>query len=106
MPRPYSDKFLLGLNHADSDNLGVQLAKICVKSNLPTMYVADSFNVSRMSIHNWFRGNYIRQKNIKKIEKFINLIEEGLADGILPAINFPEAREYLESAVKIKLERN
>ena len=106
MARPYSDKFLLGLNHADSNHLGVQLAKVCVKSNLPTMHVAESFNVSRMSIHNWFRGNYIRQKNIKKIEKFINLIEEGLADGALPAINFPEAKEYLDSTVKIKLERS
>jgi hypothetical protein len=50
MPRPYSDKFILGLNKGDPKSKGVQLAKICVKAGLPAKYVANVFGVSRMSI--------------------------------------------------------
>ena len=43
MPRPYSDKFILGLNNGRPRNKGVQLAKICVKAGLPAKYVANVF---------------------------------------------------------------
>ena len=94
MARPYSDKFLLGLNHADSNHLGVQLAKVCVKSNLPTMYVAESFNVSRMSIHNWFRGKPIRKKHQKLILEFMDKVKLDVESDILPANNLASARLY------------
>ena len=60
MARPYSDKFILGLNHANSKRIGIQLAKTCVRAHLPSVYVADTFNVTRMSIHSWFRGGAVR----------------------------------------------
>jgi hypothetical protein len=48
MARPYSEQFLLALRKADPTRIGVQLGRVCVKANLPTTYVAEAFNVSRM----------------------------------------------------------
>ena len=77
MPRPYSDGFVLGLDKADDSKIGVQLAKVCLKSNLPIKYVADGLDVSRMTLHTWFRGGILRQHNKEKVEKFIELAEQG-----------------------------
>ena len=99
MPRPYSERFLLDLNKADPTRIGVQLGKVCVKANLPTTYVAEAFNVSRMSIHSWFRGQYVREKNYEKINKFIGLVNKGLDKGILPAMTTKQAREFIDAKV-------
>lgn len=99
MARPYSERFLLDLNKADPTRIGVQLGKVCVKANLPTSYVAKAFNVSRMSIHSWFRGQYVREKNYEKINKFIGLVNKGLDKGILPAMTTKQAREFIDAKV-------
>jgi len=83
MARPYSERFLLDLHKADPTRIGVQLGKVCVKANLPTSYVAEVFDVSRMSIHNWFRGQYVREKNYERIAKFIGQVDKALERGIL-----------------------
>ena len=49
MSRPYSDKFLIGLQSADEDRVGIQLAKVCVESSLPLLYVAEYFGSLSMS---------------------------------------------------------
>lgn len=95
MARPYSEDFLIELYKADSKRLGVQLAKLCVKANLPALYVARVFSVSRMTIHGWFRGQYIRDKNCKRIEAFMELVQKAVDDGELPASNLRKAREYV-----------
>jgi len=105
MPRPYSEQFIFSLHQADPKRAGAQLAKLCVKANLPTVYIAKTFGVSRMSIHSWFRGQPVRDKNNNRIEQFISLVEKGLADGSLPAINIKQAKEYLESKIKPNLIR-
>ena len=97
MARPYSEKFMLDLNKADPTRIGVQLGKVCVKANLPTSYVAEAFDVSRMSIHNWFRGQYVREKNYERIVKFIDKINQGLDKGILPAPTMTVAKNYLDA---------
>jgi hypothetical protein len=97
MARPYSEQFLLDLYKADPTRIGVQLAKVCVKANLPTSHVAKVFNVSRMSIHSWFRGQYVRDKNYQKIQKFIDHVNDALEKGILPAPDLRIARNYLEA---------
>ena len=97
MPRPYSERFLLDLNKSDPTRIGVQLGKVCVKANLPTSYVAEAFNVSRMSIHSWFRGQYVREKNYERIVKFIEKINQGLDKGILPAPDMTVAKNYLNA---------
>jgi hypothetical protein len=95
MARPYSERFLLDLHKADPTRIGVQLGKVCVKANLPTSYVAEVFDVSRMSIHNWFRGQYVREKNYERIAKFIDQVDEALERGILPAPTMKVAKNYL-----------
>lgn len=99
MARPYSEKFVLNLVKADEEKVGVQLAKLCVKANLPTTHVAKAFGVSRMSIHSWFRGQYVREKNYEKILRFINKVAEAVDQGILPAQSVKEARDFLENIV-------
>jgi DNA invertase Pin-like site-specific DNA recombinase len=97
MPKPYSDKFLLGLQHADPDHLGVQLAKLCIKANIPYSYVATSLNTTRMTLHAWFREGKIRKHNSEKIQAFMDNVEQALADGKLPASNYTEAKLFVET---------
>ncbi len=100
MPRPLSERFILGLDKADESKDGVKLARACIKANLAIKYVAEGLGVSRMTLHTWFRGGDIRQRNILKVKKFINIIEEGLADGALPADNLASAKVFVESEVR------
>lgn len=88
---------MLDLNKADPTRIGVQLGKVCVKANLPTSYVAETFDVSRMSIHNWFRGQYVREKNYERIVKFIDKVNMALDKGILPAPTMTVAKNYLDA---------
>ena len=99
MARPYSDKFLLGLDSADEDKVGIQLAKVCVEARLPLLYIAKYFGVTRMAVHGWFRGNYVKEKNCIKIQKFIRLIKEDLQKGTLPVSSIKKARIYLSKEV-------
>ena len=103
MARPYSEQFLINLQKADPTRIGVQLGKVCVKANLPTTYVAEAFNVSRMSIHSWFRGQYVREKNYERITKFIELVNKGLDKGILPAVTSTDAKDFISSKVVDKI---
>jgi DNA invertase Pin-like site-specific DNA recombinase len=97
MARPYSSDFLTTLNTLNPDNLGVQLAKLCVKANLPTLYIARKLGVSRYTIHSWFRGQYIRKINKIKVEAFIKEIDKGFNEYKLPALNLSFAKQYLDS---------
>lgn len=103
MARPYSERFLLDLNKADPTRIGVQLGKVCVKANLPTSYVAKAFEVSRMSIHSWFRGQYVREKNYEKIIKFIDLVKVELDIGALPAMSLVDARKFIDTKIIDKI---
>ena len=100
MPRPLSERFVIGLDRADESKTGVQLARICIKANLPVKYVAEGLDVSRMTLHTWFREGEIRKNNNLKVQKFINLVEQGLADGVLPAGNLASAKVFIESKVR------
>ena len=65
--------------------------------------MAEAFNVSRMSIHSWFRGQYVREKNYEKITKFIELINKGIDKGILPATTSTDAKDFIQSKVIDKI---
>ncbi len=97
MARSYSQSFLETLNTMDPNNLGVQLAKLCVKANLPTLYVARKVGVSRFTVHSWFRGQRIRDKNKIKVNAFIELVKNGFSNGRLPVANPSDAKYYLNS---------
>jgi hypothetical protein len=97
MARPYSTKFLIGLTQADPERVGVQLAKACVDAHLPAASIASFFGVSRMAVHKWFRGQYIREEKCIKIQRFIAQIKEDLKSKQLPAENIKSAKDYLTS---------
>ena len=102
MARPYSEVFLRELARADPERVGVRLGRVCIKANLPTLYVAKALNVSRFSIHKWFRGEYLRDSNYIKVLSFIKLVDEGLVSGVLPAASLSDAKTYL-AMIRIKI---
>lgn len=100
MSRPYSTKFLSELDSADDTyRIGYKMAKLCVAANLPAKYVAEAVEVSRATVHNWFRGAVLRGKNEDIALAFIRLIEKDLEAGTLPAKSVKEAKAYIESMI-------
>lgn len=95
MPRTYSEEFIREL-YAQPETLGTRLGKVCIKVNFPAHYVADVLNVSRMTVHTWIRGKVtIRKNNAAVVEKFLSLVEEDLANGVLPAASRAATKQYL-----------
>ena len=74
MPKPISNEFKEQLKMNDSKFIGVELAKVCVEYNFQIIDLAKAFGVSRMTIHNWFRGAYVRRLNFIKISEFLDFI--------------------------------
>jgi len=109
MPKKYSPSFLLELNNFDKDRPGVQLAKACVNADLPITEVAKVFKVSRMTIHSWFRGSPIRDKNSIKIKKFLKALNEAWEDQFehhtqdLPISHLALAKKFLNTKIVPKL---
>lgn len=103
MSKHYSEKYLLKLNSLNPKRLGVQFGKVCVKANLPPSMIADIVGVTRQSIHNWFRGGPIREKNISKIEKFIDLLDQYLEAGELPVSSTIDAKKFIDTKLVHKL---
>lgn len=103
MPRPYSAEFIVELNKADPNRLGVKLGKLCVEANLPASYVAVALETSRMTVHSWFRGKDIRKAKHKLIEVFMDLVRQDMKQGRLPAKNLLDAKGYIEDMLGIQL---
>ncbi len=97
MARPYSQKFLMELFSSESDSIGVRLGRVCVKANLGTAHVAKAFDVSRATIHSWFRGSKILRKRHELIGAFISLVEKDLEAGDLPVSNAKQSKHYIET---------
>jgi hypothetical protein len=96
MPKSYSPEYVDALNSVVMpDNLGIVLAKACVKANIPLKLVAKLFGVSRMTIHVWFRGGEIRSGRKQLIYAFLKILEEDTAKGILPLADFKSAKSYM-----------
>jgi hypothetical protein len=100
MSRPYSSKFLSGLEGADDTyRIGYKMAKLCVSANLPAKYVAEALEVSRATVHNWFRGAVLRGKNEDMALAFIRLVQKDMEAGVLPAKSVKEAKAYIEDMI-------
>ena len=56
MARGYTRKFINIVNDADQTKLGVRLAKVCIKNDIPVNDVADFLKVTRMTVYHWFKG--------------------------------------------------
>ena len=95
MPRSYDHKFLLDLQKADPNRLGVKLGRVCVEANLPAAYVAKVLDTSRTTVYSWFRGQGIREERRAKVETFIDLVEKDMKEGVLPAPSIIDAKLYL-----------
>lgn len=96
MPRPLSSRLIEQLESAE-ETLGVSLAKLCIKAKLPVLYTSVMLDVSRMTLHTWFRGGNIRAEHAAKIERFIQLIQDDIQSGVLPKKTLEETKEYAEA---------
>jgi predicted site-specific integrase-resolvase len=56
--------------------IGVKLAKLCVKADVPPIEVAEKCNVSRLTVYTWFRGGAIRSRNLEKVKILIKELEQ------------------------------
>jgi hypothetical protein len=95
MPQTYSARLREFLEDTTVYRLGKDLGAVCVKANLPASYVAVVLDVSRITIHSWFRGGTIRPRKREKVETFIKLVEEDMEKGLLPAKSLRDAKAYL-----------
>jgi len=103
MAKCYSEKFLLSLNGLNEKKLGVQFGRLCVKANLPPKLIAYALGVSRMSVYGWFRGRPIREKNIEKVEKLMEVINEYFEAQQLPVSSTIDAKIFIDTKVVDKL---
>jgi len=104
MSRSYSVDFIKETEESTSDRTGVRFAKVCIKSNIPALYISAVMGVSRMTIYSWFRGKPLRDKNEEAVKLLINIIEADLSSGILPAKDLTAAKSYLESLTDTTIE--
>lgn len=103
MARPYGQKFLIELERSNLNTLGVQLAKLCVKANLPATFVAAALETSSTTVYSWFRGQGIREHKRKAVEVFIDLLKEDFASEVLPVANINAAQAYIEAMIGKKI---
>jgi hypothetical protein len=103
MAKCYSEKFLLSLNGLNEKKLGVQFGRLCVKANLPPKLIAYALGVSRMSVYSWFRGKPIRERNIDKVEKLIDILGGYFEAGQLPVPSTIDAKIFIDAKVIDKL---
>jgi len=96
LPKSYSPEYIDAINKVEMyDNLGIALARACVKANIPLKLVARVFGVSRMTVHTWFRGGPIRSGRLPLVNSFLSIIEQDTAKGVLPLADFQAAKKYI-----------
>lgn len=103
MPRAYGHKFLMELQKADSNRLGVRLGRACVDANLPASYVADILQISRMTIYSWFRGGGVREDKRGSAEALLKILEEDLENHRLPVDSISGAKRYLQDITGVQV---
>jgi len=74
MARGYSSLFIQDVKNANPSLIGVKLAKLCIKKDIPVIEIANHFKVSRVSVYAWFRG--IRHVGDRHLDKMNKLIEK------------------------------
>jgi hypothetical protein len=96
MPKSYSQEYIDSLNQVEMhDNLGISMARACVDANIPLKLIARYFDVSRMTVHTWFRGGPIRPGRIPMVRSLLANIKEDTARGTLPLADFKKAKQYI-----------
>jgi hypothetical protein len=91
------------LERSKLDTLGIKLAKLCVKANIPATLVAVALETSPTTVYSWFRGQGVREHRRKAVEVFIDLLKEDFESGVLPVANIDAATDYIESMIGKKI---
>lgn len=70
--RGYSSRLIEINKDAPTTHPGVVLGRLCIAQDISVSDAAQFFNVSRMTIYKWFKGQEMpRKKQIEKIEEVI-----------------------------------
>lgn len=54
--RGYSQRVIEANQLADSNSLGVRLGAYCISRDIPVSDISEYFQVSKMTVYNWFTG--------------------------------------------------
>lgn len=69
----YSLETAEAVKKADGKLLGVKLGRACVRRGVSVSEVAALFNVSRMTVYNWFKGSVVvSDKHAQQMKKLID----------------------------------
>lgn len=80
--RGYSSRIIRTNKDASTAHPGVLLGRLCIAQEIPVSDVAQFFNVSRMTIYKWFRGQEMpRKRQIEKIEEVIAKLKNKVQSG-------------------------
>lgn len=74
MSKGYSTLTVRQIESASPHLMGVRLGRLCVKLEIPVKDIAEHFQVSRVTVYSWFRGE--RAVSGKHAEKMQKLIEK------------------------------
>ena len=105
MPPKYSRALIETVRSAPVRELGHELAMLCIEANLPAAYVAQVLDVSRMTLHQWFRGGVIRERKHPVVRTLIRLLKEDFEKGVLPVKTLSDARSYLQEMTDKPIEK-
>lgn len=69
----YSTFTIKAIREANPRLLGVRLAKLCIKNDIPVADVAEYIGVSKPSVYAWFRGEFeVSDRHVKLVQKLID----------------------------------
>ena len=103
MSRSYGEKFLLELGKREEKKLGLELARLCVKANIPAAFAAVALETSPTTVYGWFRGRGIREQKYKIVETLIDFLRNDLENGRLPAKSVPDAKKYVSDLIGVEV---
>lgn len=77
MPKGYSILLAEEIKAADQKLIGVQLGRVCISKDIPVSDVAEFFNVSRMTVYSWFKGeSSVSSRYAEKMQKLLDKIKK------------------------------
>jgi predicted transcriptional regulator len=77
MSKGYSIALAEEIKAADQNLIGVRLGRVCLNKNIPVSDVADFFNVSRMTVYSWFKGeSLVSSRYAEKMKTLLDKIKK------------------------------
>lgn len=95
--RAYGTRTIERLRDSAQDTYSLQFAAACIDARLNTSLLAKHFNVSRMTIFNWFNGKNINEKRLDRVVSFTQTILDDMEKGKLPLGTKKEMVAYFRS---------